>query len=353
MSEKNFEFRGRFMMVFAGVVFLLGSLLMTTMCLYAKNKVIVIEEEGRTDAEEESEYEYQNVELKWKVKTANTKGNKLCIPINGTEYSVDEDYLENKVRVIIPAEKETFYTKNVPYGCFDKVIEGTGSFAEKNVVYEFSLDGLFETKVTNLGNELQIEFHELEDKPVVLIDPGHGGKRNGIVAGNLMEKNVLLKVGKAVRKMAADKPYKVLLTRTADVNPGVDERIKLCELFNAEYFIQLHLDANIDDTKEYGMYAIYNDDYYRDGFENVDMAEILLRNVAVSASNRAVELKKATEEDIALMVIEKPAVDLHIGYMSNSSECALLAEDAYIEKIAAGIIKAIDEAINVNGSAEN
>ena len=102
---------------------------------------------------------------------------------------------------------------------------------------------------------------------------------------------------------------------------------------------------SLADTKDFGMSAIYNSHYYRNGFENVDFADAVLKNCAVSSVNRAKGLFEADPDDVMLMALKMPAVRLKAGTITNNTEVQLLLKDDYLDRIATGIIDAIDVAL--------
>lgn len=83
------------------------------------------------------------------------------------------------------------------------------------------------------------------DKPVVVIDPGHGGIDPGASsAGNLKEKVVVLAVAKALAaQLAKDGRYEVRMTRSTDVFISLDDRLSMSRELGADLFISLHADA--------------------------------------------------------------------------------------------------------------
>jgi len=82
-------------------------------------------------------------------------------------------------------------------------------------------------------------------KPVVVIDPGHGGKDPGAVSPHgLKEKDVTFSIARylyrILKKDAGIVPY---LTRYKDRYVGLKERIDYAEKRNASAFISIHADA--------------------------------------------------------------------------------------------------------------
>ncbi len=78
-------------------------------------------------------------------------------------------------------------------------------------------------------------------KPVVILDPGHGGYDPGAVAFGLEEKTLNLKLALAV---ADDLPgVKVLLTRDRDLFVSLADRVALSRRARPDLFLSLHANA--------------------------------------------------------------------------------------------------------------
>lgn len=79
----------------------------------------------------------------------------------------------------------------------------------------------------------------------VVIDPGHGGKDPGAIAGNNREKDVVLDValrtGEKIKK--AFPGVKVLYTRDKDVFVPLDKRAEIANKNDADLFISLHVNS--------------------------------------------------------------------------------------------------------------
>lgn len=82
-------------------------------------------------------------------------------------------------------------------------------------------------------------------RPVIMIDPGHGGIDGGAVsATNVLEKNVVLAVGKELaRQLNASGRYDVRLTRQSDIFISLDQRLKLSLQHDVDLFVSLHADS--------------------------------------------------------------------------------------------------------------
>ena len=80
----------------------------------------------------------------------------------------------------------------------------------------------------------------------IVIDPGHGGKDPGAVgAGRLKEKDVVLDIGKRLRRiLRRECNCRVLMTREKDVFIPLEARTAKANTVNADLFISIHVNAN-------------------------------------------------------------------------------------------------------------
>jgi N-acetylmuramoyl-L-alanine amidase len=80
-------------------------------------------------------------------------------------------------------------------------------------------------------------------KPIIVIDPGHGGQDSGATKNGAIEKNVVLAFALTLRdKLQATGQYKVIMTRETDTFVELDERRAFAERNNAALFIAVHAD---------------------------------------------------------------------------------------------------------------
>ena len=85
-----------------------------------------------------------------------------------------------------------------------------------------------------------------DKRPVIVIDPGHGGVDNGTQAGggDIMEKNLVLGFGLALRdRMEKSGKYRVVMTRTDDTFIPLADRVKIARNEGASLFVSIHADA--------------------------------------------------------------------------------------------------------------
>jgi N-acetylmuramoyl-L-alanine amidase len=82
-----------------------------------------------------------------------------------------------------------------------------------------------------------------DSRPVVVIDPGHGGVDNGTRTGEETEKNLVLAFGLALRdRLEKSGKIRVVMTRTDDTFIALDDRVKVARSQAAALFVSIHAD---------------------------------------------------------------------------------------------------------------
>ena len=84
------------------------------------------------------------------------------------------------------------------------------------------------------------------DPPLVVIDPGHGGRDPGAISpfGGVLEKNVTLALARRIRdELAASGRVRVALTREDDSYLLLQDRYEIARRLDADLFISVHADA--------------------------------------------------------------------------------------------------------------
>jgi N-acetylmuramoyl-L-alanine amidase len=228
-------------------------------------------------------------------------------------------------------------------------------------------------------------------KPVVLIDPGHGGIDPGAIgAGNVTEKSIVFAVAQQLEAvLKASNRYDVRMTRTRDVFVPLDKRVKMSVEFSADLFISLHADAiaelayaeNIRGATVYTLSERATDERSRlmaekenssdliaglsgvdeDGGDQVkDILYDLLRretlnfsadfsNLLVSRLSKNIAMSKDPQKSAAFKVLKQPhapSVLIELGYMSNSRDQATMTTKAWQTKVAGAIGAAVDSYFN-------
>ncbi len=83
-----------------------------------------------------------------------------------------------------------------------------------------------------------------DGRPVVVIDPGHGGIDNGTQSSGESEKNLVLAFGLALRdRLEKAGKYRVVMTRNDDTFIPLNDRVKVARGLKAALFVSIHADA--------------------------------------------------------------------------------------------------------------
>lgn len=90
--------------------------------------------------------------------------------------------------------------------------------------------------------------------PVVVLDPGHGGRDPGAIGiSGTYEKNVVFAAAQELRRqLLATRRYRVEMTRTRDVFVPLEARVAFAQRKGASLFISMHADAVEDGPRVRG-----------------------------------------------------------------------------------------------------
>lgn len=84
----------------------------------------------------------------------------------------------------------------------------------------------------------------LDDRFVVVIDPGHGGVDPGAERDGIVEKEIVLDFAKELRSLLREMGgVEVVLTRESDVFVSLNRRVAIAHRAGADLFVSLHADA--------------------------------------------------------------------------------------------------------------
>lgn len=219
-------------------------------------------------------------------------------------------------------------------------------------------------------------------KPLIVIDPGHGGADPGAIGPNKSrEKDITLSAAKILKNnLEATGRYRVALTRSNDTYIKLSKRVAIARDKEADLFISLHADS-IDkaDVSGASIYTLSNKASDKQtarlaarenqvdliagvdlSHEDKEVANILIdlamrdtMNQSKFFANTVVgNMKQSGVRTLTrphryagfavLKAPDIPSVLLEMGFMSNNNEAKLLATNNYQEKIATALIKSLD-----------
>lgn len=183
----------------------------------------------------------------------------------------------------------------------------------------------------------------LADK-VFVIDPGHGGVDPGSVVDFVYEKDLNLKISRALKSELSDLGATVYLTRDGDYDlstPGVymrkksdfDHRISFINQSQANYYLSIHLNY-LNDSSYFGPQVFYS--LAREENKNLALRMQRVLNQELKTSR---ESKKMASTLYMYQKLKVPGVLIECGFLSNSKERKLLQQEKYVKNLAQVIAK--------------
>ena len=327
---------------------------MSVMIAYATQKTIIVND----DETAKETVATTAGAVNWSIDTKNLSDKKaevlkVFVPSDATSSTVvvSTRYDRKTVSVMIKDTRESYFLSDPPRGNYSHVKTATGAFDGKDTTITLELDDVCVCDYEFRGHTLELKFIPVSDikRPIVMLDPGHGGAQSGTRVGDIAEKNITLSLAKKVRELSEGKNFTVLLTREDDEALTTEERIRSINAVDSDFFVGIHMSTDVDDVKKFGMSASYNSLYYHNGLENAEFADMILKSAAISACNKALGINEAGDEEAVLKVLDMPAAYLYAGFLSNADEARLLADSRYLTKIAEGIVDALETAVRNYG----
>lgn len=173
-------------------------------------------------------------------------------------------------------------------------------------------------------------------EPLVVLDPGHGGKSTGAQYGGVYEKDLNLAIARAARPLLEAEGVRVALTRESDQDVGLYQRTEFAGALKADLFVSIHCNASVTNPSAAGIYTAA----FGEQLPGWQLAETL-RQAMMEATGAADMGTEARPELAVLRTAAMPAALVECGYMSTPGELALLTQPAYQEQLARGIAQGI------------
>ncbi|WP_034470497.1 N-acetylmuramoyl-L-alanine amidase [Afipia sp. P52-10] len=284
----------------------------------------------------------------------NGQAPKLIVELSATDRATFMQAVSAENRKSLAAEPATVATATVP------------TKAEANVGPE--PDGKAETEDT---------------RPVVVIDPGHGGIDHGTQAqSGENEKTIVLDFAKALRdRIEKGGKYRVVMTRDDDTFVPLAQRVKIARNHKAALFVSIHADAlprgegdaqgatvyTLSDTASDAEAAKLAEAENKADLiaginlteEPVEVADILIdltRRETKAFSNRfarslvremkgIARLHKNPLKSAGFVVLKAPDVPsvlLELGYVSNKADLQLLVSESWRSRTVGSVAQAVE-----------
>ncbi len=340
------------MLITAVLWVVLGTCAMAAMLYTASNKTIVIanvdgEQTGLLQKITEDDAVHGKDLL---LQSEDTATNSLHIPLSkgvkAEDVVMENRYMERQLWIYIENMDESFYEDNAVSGDISRIQKAYFEKQKNGVILKLQMTGVYEYNSTMEGSNLTLVSYEPWEvyKHIIVIDPAGGGENKGPAAGEVAEKDVALQVAWLLQKKIDLDTCKLYFTRLSDEDVALEKRARLAREVQADCYIALGVSADETQPDLYGIEGTYNDIYFIPEFGNVQLADVLTKNVTIASSNRAVGLVPIaeTEEDV-LKFVTVPAARIGLGYVTNEQENRLLSQESYLDKLAEGLAEAVTE----------
>lgn len=316
---------------------------MYLMLVTATEKTIVIAD---SSSGEETAGEHYAVRQELALEATDSQTGVFFIPLEKNTKAgnvvVENSYLDRELRIFIGGAQEQFYEKSAVQGDVASIVKADSETQRSGILIRLQLDSVYEFQTSMEGERLKIQAQKPQDlyAMVVVADPAECELKVLSEKDNKSE-DVTLSVCRLLMEQWDMEGVKLYFTRTAECLATDEERKALADAVEADIYIRLDVTQNTDNTL-YGVRGRYNEEYFIPHFGNVELADILTRNVTVAAGNRAVGLA-AADYDSILYKLEIPAASVELGYASNEKERSLMEQEAYRQKLADGVKAAVKE----------
>jgi N-acetylmuramoyl-L-alanine amidase len=223
-----------------------------------------------------------------------------------------------------------------------------------------------------------------DGRPLIVIDPGHGGPDTGTIAsGGEMEKTIVLEFAQALsEKLEKSGKYRVLMTRTDDRLVPLGERVRFARHEGAALFVSIHADAlasrNESDVRGATVYTLSEtasdheaarlaeDENKADLIAGVDLssepeevADILIdltqretknfshhfARTLVGELKTAARLHRNPLKSAGFKVLKAPDVPsvlVELGYVSNKQDLKLMTSEAWRNRTSEAVAQAVN-----------
>jgi len=192
---------------------------------------------------------------------------------------------------------------------------------------------------------------QVTDRPLVVLDPGHGGKSKGAVGvGGIPEKLVVLDIAKRTRRKLQAAGISSKLTRRGDYRLGLQTRVERAAKWDASLFVSIHANYAANRAAVGVETFVPASSVFPstsggspgkpiknpvDHVENSRLAMAVHREILdhTDATDRGIKRARFT----VIRRAPYPALLVECGFLSNAKEEKRLLDKNYRDRIAQGI----------------
>ena len=178
-------------------------------------------------------------------------------------------------------------------------------------------------------------------KPLIILDPGHGGTDEGAKIHYFMEKRLTLMTSLLLRKYLNEMGYRVILTRSKDVFIPLQRRVSIANKTQAVLFVSVHYNSSPSPD------ARGIEIFYHGGSDSkrATLSRKLGSSILAELISQTHALSRGVKNGNFHVIRETtmPAVLVEGGFMTNIEERSNLRDKKYLDKIAMGVALGIDK----------
>lgn len=195
--------------------------------------------------------------------------------------------------------------------------------------------------------------HIGKEKPVVVLDAGHGGNDPGKVAvDGSLEKDINLAITLKLKSYLEQSDVKVVLTRESDKGlykdkdsskKMADMKTRCSKIAEAEPDIVVSIHQNSYHQEEIFGGQVF---YYKNSDKGKKLAESIQRRFDYVLGEQNTRVAKSNDNYYLLLHVKCPIVITECGFLSNWNEASKLNSEEYQDKLAWTIHMGIMEYLN-------
>jgi N-acetylmuramoyl-L-alanine amidase len=224
-------------------------------------------------------------------------------------------------------------------------------------------------------------------KPLIVLDPGHGGHDSGATRNGIVEKDTVLAFALTLRdQLRASGRYRVAMTRDDDTFVPLEERREFAEERKAALFIAIHADYASSSARGATIYSLRDSvannlaasarrESANEALSDTELAALkgigrqgpavksiladlvgrevestrdrtnMFARAVIENMGRSTNLNENPDRNAAFQVLKTakvPAVLIELAYVTNRADAALLRSEDWRRNVARSIRSAID-----------
>lgn len=228
--------------------------------------------------------------------------------------------------------------------------------------------------------------YKKQEKPLIIIDPGHGGQDPGAIGHyKIPEKKLVFSLAQELKKqLLASGKYRVMMTRDKDKFIRLKDRVKFARKHEGDLFISIHADsigkssvhgasiytlskkasdaqtaklaekenqadliAGVDFNVEDEQVAFILGDFLIN--DTMNQSKFFANTLATKMKSAGINTLHNTHRYAGFAVLKAPDIPsilIEAGFVSNKKEARLLNKQSYRQKMAKAIISGINSYFN-------